>query len=125
MNAVSALSSAVKTAPGQPPSPKLVKAAQDFEAILLSSWLEKLQASYAGPDNGSDAAHDTLSSMGTQAIASALAARGGIGIGKLLLEHFAKSAEETTTTVPQAEEKIFSGTKVSPSLADRFLMKTP
>ena len=69
------------------PSPKLVKAAQEFEAILLSTWLEKLQESYAGGDDSMDPAHGTLASMGTQAIASALAARGGIGIARMLLQH--------------------------------------
>ena len=84
------------------PAPKLVKAAQDFEAILLSTWLEKLQESYAGPDNGTDPAHGTLASMGTQAIASVLAARGGIGIGKMLLQHLAKSGGEGESSLAAA-----------------------
>lgn len=120
MNPVAAISSAAKTAQGAAPSPKLVKAAQDFEAILLSSWLEKLEASFSGPNDGSDPAHDTLASMGTQAIASALAARGGIGIGKLLLQHFTKPVEAGAAVTPEAGKKELVATKVPQNIADRF-----
>jgi Rod binding domain-containing protein len=110
----------MKTAQGTAPSPKLVKAAQEFESILLSSWLEKLQASFTGPNDGSDAAHDTLASMGTQAIASALAARGGIGMAKMLLQHFTGPAETGGTAMPEAEKKELVATKVPQNVADRF-----
>ena len=68
----------------QPPN-KLAKAAQEFESILLASWLEKMNQSFVGSEESQDPAHDTVSSLGTQAIASALAARGGIGIAGMLL----------------------------------------
>jgi Rod binding domain-containing protein len=64
---------------------KLRKSAQEFEAILLQSWLEKMNQSFVGSSESQDPAHDTVSSLGTQAIASALAARGGIGIARMLL----------------------------------------
>jgi Rod binding domain-containing protein len=64
---------------------KLKKSAREFEAILLQSWLEKMNQSFVGSTESQDPAHDTVSSLGTQAIASALAARGGIGIAKMLL----------------------------------------
>ena len=80
-------------------SSRLVKATREFEAILLSSWLEKMQESFAGSEDGGDPAHGTLASMGTQAIASALSARGGIGIARMLLQQFGKGAEEHS---PQA-----------------------
>jgi len=67
------------------PSSKLKKSAQEFESILLQSWLEKMNQSFVGSSESQDPAHDTVSSLGTQAIASALAARGGIGIAKMLL----------------------------------------
>ena len=66
-------------------SPKLAKSAREFEAILLQSWLEKMNQSFAGLEESQDPAHDTLSSLGTQAIAGALAARGGIGIAGMIL----------------------------------------
>ena len=61
-------------------SSKLVKSAREFEAILVQSWLEKMNQSFVGSSESQDAAHDTVSSLGTQAIATALAARGGVGI---------------------------------------------
>jgi Rod binding domain-containing protein len=66
-------------------SSKLVKSAREFEAILLQSWLEKMNQSFVGSSESQDAAHDTVSSLGTQAIATALAARGGVGIARMLL----------------------------------------
>ncbi len=68
----------------QPPG-KLAKAAREFESILLQNWLEKMNHSFAGSEQSQDAAHDTISSLGTQAISTALAARGGIGIAGMLL----------------------------------------
>jgi Rod binding domain-containing protein len=70
--------------PTQPPN-KLAMAAQEFESILLASWLEKMNQGFVGTQESQDAAHDTVSSLGTQAIASALAARGGIGLASMLL----------------------------------------
>jgi Rod binding domain-containing protein len=66
-------------------SSQLKKSAQEFESILLESWLEKMNQSFVGTSESQDPAHDTVSSLGTQAIASALAARGGIGIAAMLL----------------------------------------
>ena len=66
-------------------SSQLKKSAQEFESILLESWLEKMNQSFVGTSASQDPAHDTVSSLGTQAIASALAARGGIGIAAMLL----------------------------------------
>lgn len=83
---------------GAPASPKLAKAAREFEAILLQGWLEKMNQSFAGLEKSQDPAHDTLSSLGTQAIAGALAARGGIGIGNMILHQLqARNAAAGTT----------------------------
>lgn len=99
MTSVASIAQPANAPASAAPSPKLVKAAQDFEAILLSTWLEKLQQSYAGPDDGTDPAHGTLASMGTEAIASALAARGGIGIAKMLLQHMARSEGDSASSL--------------------------
>ncbi len=112
MNPVAAHSSSTSASRGDAPSPKLVKAAQEFEAILLSSWLEKLQGTFAGPDDGTDPAHGTLSSMGTQAIASALAARGGLGVARILLQHLAKPHAGTGPATEQAGEKLIGNPQV-------------
>ena len=94
MNPVSAIARLPQASDAAQPSPKLKKAAQDFEAILLSGWLEKMQESFVSPDQGEDPAHSTLASMGTEAVASALAARGGIGIARMIVGHFSGRAGE-------------------------------
>ena len=71
---------------------KLVKAAREFEAMLLESWLEKMNKSFIGEGESQDAAHDTISSMGAQAVATALAERGGVGIGSMLAASLQKPA---------------------------------
>jgi Rod binding domain-containing protein len=72
------------------PAQKLKKAAQEFESMLLSSWLQKMNESFAGNDEKQDPAHDTFTSLGTEAMAQALAARGGVGIAAKLLKQLQK-----------------------------------
>ena len=71
---------------------KLKKSAQEFEAMLLESWMEKMNQSFVGGPESQDAAHDTISSLGTHAIATSMAARGGIGIARMLLRHLGPQA---------------------------------
>ena len=96
------LARVMAAAPSSTPSPKLVKATRDFEAILLSSWLEKLEESYAGTIDETDPAHGTLASMGAEAMASALAARGGIGVSRLLLQHLGGTTSGSESPLTRA-----------------------
>ena len=75
-----------------PPDAKVVakneKAARDFEAMLLTPVLESLQKTFSG--DSEDAKTPGASDyrlMATQALAQSIAARGGIGIAKLILRH--------------------------------------
>jgi len=64
------------------------KAARDFEAMQLKPLLDSLQKTFAG--NSEDANTPGASDyrlMGTEALAQSIAARGGIGIGQLILRH--------------------------------------
>jgi Rod binding domain-containing protein len=81
-------------------SPKLVKAAHEFEAILLQNWMEKMNQGLLGDSGSLDPAHDTVKSLGTQAIATALSARGGIGIARMILRQLAAKGG----TVPGSAE---------------------
>ena len=68
---------------------KLTKAAREFEGILLSSWLEEVQKSSLDPSEAAqDGGSETLRSLGTQAVAQALAQRGGLGIARMIVHHF-------------------------------------
>ena len=62
------------------------KAARDFEAMLLTPVLDALQKTFAGDEDKTPGASD-YRQMGTQALAQAIAARGGIGIAQLVLRH--------------------------------------
>jgi len=67
---------------------KAEKAAQDFESVLLSSLLESLQKSFAGNSDDSSPGSDNYAVMGTQALASAMSAQGGIGIARMILHQW-------------------------------------
>jgi Rod binding domain-containing protein len=64
-------------------SPKLQKAAREFEAQLLAELLRHMQFN-AGvlPGSDSSGANEQYHNMATQAVAEAMAAGGGIGIAK-------------------------------------------
>lgn len=67
---------------------KAEKAARDFEAVLLGSLLESLQKTFAGTPDDDPSGSGNYALMGTQALASAMAARGGIGIARLILQQW-------------------------------------
>lgn len=70
-----------------PAAAKSEKAARDFECILLTSLFDSLQKSFAfDPQDQSPGASD-YRTMGTQALATAVAGGGGIGIARLILRH--------------------------------------
>jgi Rod binding domain-containing protein len=64
------------------------KAARDFEAMLLTPVLDSLQKTFAGDseDSKTPGASD-YRALGTQALARAIADRGGIGIAQIILRH--------------------------------------
>jgi Rod binding domain-containing protein len=68
--------------------PKLKKAASDFESILVTSWLEKMRDAFSLDGKSEDAmpGGDSMTALATQAVAQAMAARGGFGIGKMLYD---------------------------------------
>jgi Rod binding domain-containing protein len=80
-------------------SSKIDKGAQQFEAMLLSSWLQQAEKSFAtvpGADDDEDAAgRDQMMSMGVQSLADSLAASGGIGIAKMIAKAMHAAAEKT------------------------------
>ena len=65
---------------------KLVKAAQEFEGILISQLLGDFKGGLSAPgEESSLAASDSLNSLAIQSLSEALARRGGLGIGRLLI----------------------------------------
>jgi len=64
------------------------KAAREFEAHLIGSLLESLEKTFAAvPGENPLPGVDDYNYLGTQALAEALAARGGFGIAALISQH--------------------------------------
>jgi Rod binding domain-containing protein len=89
MNTVSTSLQAAQPAHSAQEQVRIAKAAQDFEAFLLNSLLRSLQQAFSGDDAGGGPGQDDYSYMGTQALASSLAAAGGIGLARLITERLA------------------------------------
>ena len=78
-------------------SGKIEKAARDFEAILLGSWLQKAEASFGSvpggdDEDGDDPGKDQFQGIAMQALGGSLADSGGIGIAKMIAEHLQAAA---------------------------------
>ena len=75
---------------------KLKKAASEFEGMLLAKWWSSMKDNGLGEqDDSIDPGHDTLDDMGIQAMAGAVASRGGLGIGAMLVRSLLSNAEES------------------------------
>lgn len=81
---------------------KIDKSAQDFEAMLLSTWLQQAEQSFAtvpGAEEDEDGAQrDQMMSLGVQSLAQTLAASGGIGIAKMIAQFLHSTADKATAT---------------------------
>jgi len=68
-----------------PNSGRSSKAAQEFEAQLIASLLDSLEKTFAEiPGDNSIPGTEDYNYLGTQALATALAAKGGLGIAKMI-----------------------------------------
>ena len=64
------------------------KAAREFEAQLIGTVLESLEKTFAAvPGQDAMAGDDDYNYLGTQALASAVAAGGGFGIARMICQH--------------------------------------
>lgn len=71
------------------PSQRSVRAARDFEASLIASLLESLQKTWTLPGEPGLAGEEDYGYLGTQALASGIANRGGFGIAALIVRELA------------------------------------
>ena len=75
---------------------KLDKAATDFEAILLGQWLSQAQHSFSSvpgsEEEHEDPGHDQWQSLGMQELGKAIAKAGGLGIAKMIRQHYSRIA---------------------------------
>jgi Rod binding domain-containing protein len=76
---------------------KIAKGAKEFEAILVGSWLQQAEQSFAtvpGTDDDADPGASQMMSLGVQQLATSMAASGGIGIGKMIAKAMHANADK-------------------------------
>jgi Rod binding domain-containing protein len=107
MNDISSLASPIASPgapePGQAKSAKdtpeaVAKAASQFESLLISQLLQSARASDGEGWMGTDAneAGAMLTEMSEQALSTALASKGGLGLAKMITAGLQKSVDQTT-----------------------------
>lgn len=89
---------------------KIDKGAQQFEAILIGSWLKDAEQSFGsvpGGNDNQDSGGEQMMSLGVQSLATSLAASGGIGIGKMIAKAMHATQDklnpQTATTANAAQ----------------------
>ncbi len=101
----------MQSAQGADQTEKIKKGAQEFEALLLTGWLQEAEKSLAtvpGADDGDDdsGAQGTMTSMGVQSLAESLAASGGIGIGNMIAKAMLATAQKAQEKAPLSGAEI-------------------
>jgi len=89
---------ATSPAPEVKDEAKIVKAGKDFESILLGTWLQQAENTFAkapggDDDDDKDPGADQFQGMAMQSLASSLTASGGIGIAKMITQHLREAAQ--------------------------------
>ena len=78
---------------------RIDKGAQQFEAILMGTWLKEAEQSFGsvpGGNDDQDAGGEQMMSLGIQSLATSLAASGGIGIAKMVATAMHAAADKST-----------------------------
>jgi len=88
-------------------SAKIQKSAREFEAVLLSHWLEQAEQSFASvpgsdQDPDQDPGKDQFHAIAMQAVGGALTGgHGGLGIAAMVAKHLqAQAAHKDSTVTP-------------------------
>jgi Rod binding domain-containing protein len=88
----------IQSTKGTTDDAKIDKGAKEFEAILVGSWLQQAEQSFAtipgGDDDSEDVGKDSMMSFGVQSLATSLAASGGIGIGTMVAKALHATADK-------------------------------
>lgn len=89
----------LQTGSGPNNQARIEKGAKDFEAMLLTTWLQQAEQSYGtvpgAEDDQDDATHDQMMSLGVQSLAQAMVSDGGIGIAKMIAGAMERAAAKT------------------------------
>jgi Rod binding domain-containing protein len=97
----------IQAAKGAKNDAAIDKSSRDFEAMLLGTWLQQAEQSFAtvpGAEDDEDAAgRDQMMGLGVQALSQTLAASGGIGIAKMIAESLHRGADKAQAEGAPAE----------------------
>jgi len=99
MTNVSAISISTSLAPDQTRAAKLTRAAHQFEAVLLNSVFGALENSFSSlGKEKTESASDRYHFLGMQALASNVAAHGGLGIGDFIIHNMMNSSVQHSSS---------------------------
>ena len=109
---------------------KIDKGAQQFEAMLLTTWMQQAEQSMAtvpgAEDDEDQSGREQMMNFGTQSLADAMAASGGLGIAKMISKAMHAQAEKAESAsgvnpLPEAdfEKKPDSRLDCGQECADR------
>ncbi|HEY0794404.1 MAG TPA: hypothetical protein VGD64_01360 [Acidisarcina sp.] len=99
---------------------KIEKSSRDFESILLGTWLQQAEQSFAqvpggdGEDEDADPGKGQLQEMSVQSLAGALTASGGIGLAKMIAAQLEKSELAQASKVDPAGRALDAPAAPSP-----------
>ena len=100
-----------KSPAGAKDDAKIEKGAKEIEAILVGSWLQQAEQSFAtlpGTDEDQDPGRDSMMSLGVETLSKSMAASGGIGIAKMIAKamHAAADKANAQPTEPASQTAI-------------------
>jgi Rod binding domain-containing protein len=85
--------------------------AREFESILLNQWLQDAESGFGSAPGGNDESEtgdDQMKGLGTQQLATFMAANGGIGIARMVDHALQASRNAQNADVTEAKEALGS-----------------
>jgi Rod binding domain-containing protein len=97
---------------------QIEKGAREFETMLLTTWLQQAQQSMAsvpGADDEEDgmSGKEQMTSLGVQALSSALTASGGLGIANMIAKAMHRAADKEEAKVKALQNEPLEATENS------------
>jgi Rod binding domain-containing protein len=101
--------------------PKLVKAAQEFEAVFIRQLLKPLEkAGETGKGNSIGSGSNIYGSMMVGAVADQASAGGGIGLAEMVLKALTDAGKAVPKTAPKAPNTDSPGMSLGPLKPTKF-----
>ena len=117
----------LKTTKGEIDSTRIDKGAKEFESVLVGSWLQQAEQSFAtvpGTDEDQDVGKDSMMSFGVQTLATSMANSGGIGIAKMVAKAMHAAADKVDgQTAPTAAGAADSEAPAPATLVHRKIIE--